>query len=172
MCGRFTLKTSKAKIAELIGLHESLPLFEPRFNFAPSQPVHAIELGEGRFRLLYSPGFVQGIAAGDEFRLLDHHGAFEVTRHAGNVAVQVFRFEPLAPLAEGLVRRVAELGGVLDGQIERGMVFTIPITAGFPAIESVFNEFVSAHPGTEWMFGNVYDTRDGVTPLNWWVNEP
>ena len=79
--------------------------------------------------------------------------------------------DPLAPLAEGLVRRVAELGGVLDGQIERGMVFTIPIAAGFPAIESVFNEFVSSHPGTEWLFSNVYDPRDGVTPLNWWVQE-
>jgi hypothetical protein len=42
-----------------------------------------------------------------------------------------------------------ELGGVLDGQIERGMVFTIPVAAGFPAIESVFNLFVSSHPGTE-----------------------
>jgi hypothetical protein len=30
MCGRFTLKTSRAKIAELIGSSKSLPLFEPR----------------------------------------------------------------------------------------------------------------------------------------------
>jgi hypothetical protein len=42
---------------------------------------------------------------------------------------------------------VAELGGVLDGQIERGMVFTIAAAAGFPAIDSVFNQFVSAPPG-------------------------
>jgi hypothetical protein len=135
------------------------------------EPVHAVELSDGRFRLLYSPGFVQGIAAGDEFRLLDEPGAFEVTRRSGNVAVQVFGSEPLAPLAEGLVRGVAELGGVLDGQIERGMVFTIPVVAGFPAIEAVFNEFVSSHPKTEWLFGNVYDPTDGVTPLNWWVQE-
>jgi hypothetical protein len=40
------------------------------------------------------------------------------------------------------------------------------------AIEFVFIEFVAAHPGTEWMFGNVYDPRDGVTPLNWWVQRP
>jgi hypothetical protein len=39
MCGRFTLKTSRAKIAELIGNSKSLPLFEPRYNIAPSQPV-------------------------------------------------------------------------------------------------------------------------------------
>jgi hypothetical protein len=136
------------------------------------EPVHAVELGEGRFRLLHSPGCVEGIAAGDEFGLLDEQEAIEVTRRSGNVAVRVFGTEPLAPLAEGLVRRVAELGGVLDGQIERGMVFTIPVAAGFPAIESVFNEFVSSHPGTEWLFGNVYDPTDGVTPLNRWVQEP
>jgi hypothetical protein len=147
-------------------------LVEYRDGGPSVEPVHAVELGEGRFRLLYSPGFVEGIAAGDEFRLLDEHGAFEVTRRSGNVGVQVFGSDPLAPVAEGLVRRVAELGGVLDGQIERGMVFTIPVVAGFPAIESVFNEFVSAHPGIEWMFGNVYDPRDGVTPLNWRVQEP
>jgi hypothetical protein len=121
---------------------------------------------------MHSPGFVEGIAAGDEFRLVEEHGAFEVTRRSGNVAVQVFGSEPLAPLAFGLVARVAELGGVLDGQIERGMVFTIPVAAGFPAIESVFDEFVSVHRGTTWMYGNVYDPRDGVTPLNWWVHEP
>jgi putative SOS response-associated peptidase YedK len=44
MCGRFTLKTSKAKIAELIGSSKSLPLFEPRFNIAPSQPVLAVRI--------------------------------------------------------------------------------------------------------------------------------
>ena len=44
MCGRFTLKTSRAKIAELIGSLKSLPLFGPRFNIAPSQPVLAIRI--------------------------------------------------------------------------------------------------------------------------------
>jgi putative SOS response-associated peptidase YedK len=44
MCGRFTLKTSKAKIAELIGSSKRLPLFEPRFNIAPSQPVLAVRI--------------------------------------------------------------------------------------------------------------------------------
>jgi putative SOS response-associated peptidase YedK len=44
MCGRFTLKTSRAKIAELIGTSKSLPLFEPRYNIAPSQPVLAVRI--------------------------------------------------------------------------------------------------------------------------------
>jgi putative SOS response-associated peptidase YedK len=44
MCGRLTLKTSRAKITELIGSLKSLPLFEPRYNIAPSQPVLAVRI--------------------------------------------------------------------------------------------------------------------------------
>ena len=48
MCGRFTLKTSRAKITELIGNSKSLPLFEPRYNIAPSQPVLAVRIEPDR----------------------------------------------------------------------------------------------------------------------------
>jgi putative SOS response-associated peptidase YedK len=44
MCGRFTLKTSRAKIQELIGRSKPLPLFEPRFNICPSQQVLAVRI--------------------------------------------------------------------------------------------------------------------------------
>jgi hypothetical protein len=43
MCDRFTLKTSPARIAKLLGL-KSVPAFEPRYNIAPSQPVLAVRL--------------------------------------------------------------------------------------------------------------------------------
>ncbi len=46
MCGRFTLKTSRAKIDELIGGLKPMPLFEPRFNIAPSQPILALRIGK------------------------------------------------------------------------------------------------------------------------------
>ena len=46
---------------------------------------------------------------------------------------------------------------------------TVPVSAGFPAIEAVFNAWVAEHPGWEWSFGNVYDPADGVTPLGWWA---
>jgi len=52
------------------------------------------------------------------------------------------------------------------------MVFTVPVGAGFPKIEAIFNDLVAAHPEMEWLFGNVYDPGDGVTPLNWWVETP
>jgi putative SOS response-associated peptidase YedK len=56
MCGRFTLKTSRAIIKELLGKLKPLPLFEPRFNIAPSQQVLAIridpETGDTQWTLL------------------------------------------------------------------------------------------------------------------------
>lgn len=43
MCGRFTLRTPPRAVAELFDLPE-LPLFEPRYNIAPSQSVMAARL--------------------------------------------------------------------------------------------------------------------------------
>jgi putative SOS response-associated peptidase YedK len=40
MCGRFTLKTSKARIKEMFRL-EGIGEFDPRYNIAPSQQVLA-----------------------------------------------------------------------------------------------------------------------------------
>jgi len=133
------------------------------------EPVHVADLGDGRFRLLYSPGLVQGIAAGDEFRLADDDGRFEVLSRAGNLAVQVFSSGPVGELRAELADRVARLGGTLDGAIERGPAFTVPFVAGFAAVEAVLNQWVEEHPDWEWYYGNVYRTADGVTPLNWWL---
>ena len=134
-----------------------------------TEPVHVADLGAGRFRLLYSPGLVQGIAAGDEFRLRDDDGRFDVLSRAGNLALQVYSREPVGQLRAALVARVSALNGTLDGAIERGLAFSVPLAAGFPAIEAVFNRWVEEHPGWEWYYGNVYSTADGVTPLNWWL---
>ena len=136
---------------------------------AAKEPVHVAGLADGRFRLLYSPGLVQGIAAGDEFRLLDDDGRFEVTSRSGNLAIQVFSPVRVDELRDELVARVVRLGGRLDGAIERGLAFTVPIATGFAAIEEVFNGWIEEHAGWEWHYGNVYKTSDGVTPLNWWL---
>lgn len=132
--------------------------------------VHVEPIEPGRFRLCYSPGFVQGVAAGDELRVLDEHGAFEVTRRAGNVCVQLFSEGKNAPSGE-LVSAVEKLGGALDGRIDQGLVFTIPVAVGFANMEATFERWVADHPGWEWGYGNVYDLKDGVTPLNWWTAE-
>ena len=41
MCGRYTLHSSRKRVATQFGLAE-MPLFEPRYNIAPTQPVFAV----------------------------------------------------------------------------------------------------------------------------------
>ena len=145
-----------------------LLLIEYRQEQPLKEPVHAQHLEGDRYRVLFSPGLVQGVAGGDDIRVLNDDGKFEVVRRGGTLAIQVFANDPVEPLRDELAQQVAKLDGVLDGAIEYGLVFTIPVAAGFPAIESVFNAWVDQHPGWEWYYGNVYDPSDGVTPLNWW----
>ena len=133
------------------------------------EPVHAEAMGGSRYRLLSSPGFVVGVAAGDEIDLLGDDGQFRVVRRGGNVAVQLFSKEPVAGFRDAIAAAVRnELGGVLDGGVERGLVFTIPAAVGFAAIEALFDYEVHTRPGTEWMYGNVYDPDTGE-PLGWWT---
>lgn len=140
-----------------------------QIDTSSQEPVHTEELENGNLQLLYSPGFIRGIAAGDEFRIVGPEGEFEVVKRYGNVAVQVYADHPVEPYKKELEIAVQSMRGTLDGSIEKGMVFTIPISAGFDSIENLFDDFVKSRSGIEWYYGNVYDPHDGVTPLNWWV---
>ena len=89
-----------------------------------SEPVHAELVGDRRYRVLSSPGFVLGVAAGDEIELSGEDGQFRVLRHGGNLAVQLFSKEPVRGFRESLAAKVRDsLKGVLDGGIDRGLVF-------------------------------------------------
>ncbi|MBL7258614.1 hypothetical protein [Paractinoplanes lichenicola] len=57
----------------------------------------------------------------------------------------------------------------LDGLVElpadrRFIVITVPLTAGFPAIEAAVNAWTAAR-NCGWEYGNVHDE-------DWWVGEP
>ncbi len=130
------------------------------FEDVPASPV----IGGGRL-LACSPGLALGAAAGDEIQV-DESGTFRVLRHGGNLAVHVHGEEPLN--VDTVDADLQQLGGCLDGGHDRLRIFTVPVTAGFPAIEAVLEAFVAKTPGAEWYFGNVYDPADGTTPLNWW----
>lgn len=129
-------------------------------------------LGAQRYLLLASPGFVEGLAAGDEFELdTSVSGGVRVLRRGGNLCVWFYHSEPLDETSDVTadVRGVAEsLGGRLDGGYSRMLVLTIPLSAGFDAVASAFDEAVARHTGSTWLYGNVYDPSDGTTPLNWW----
>lgn len=129
------------------------------------EPVHAASFGGSRYRIEFTPGLAYGIAAGDEIEL-SPDGLYTVTDRAGNIAVRVFSASAFAGVQLGLTAEVENLGGRLDGSIDRGLAFTIPLRAGFAPIENVFKRFVASHPGCEWEYGNVY-AEDG-TALGWW----
>ena len=128
--------------------------------------------GDGRYRLLASPGFVEGLAAGDEFELdpgapLGHR----VVRRGGNLCVWFYHTEPLtetSAVTSDIVRVAESLGGRLDGGYSRMLVLTIPLAAGFDAVARAFDDAVRRHAASSWLYGNVYDPADGVTPLEWW----
>jgi hypothetical protein len=61
-----------------------------------------------------------------------------------------------------------EIAGWLDGSADKLLVYTIPWRSGFVAIEGVIGTLQSRFPSMEWYYGNVYDSKDGITPLNWW----
>lgn len=59
MCGRYTLRTDSRRVADSFGVAD-VPLFAPRYNIAPTQPVVAVRAdpGGGRAALLLRWGLV------------------------------------------------------------------------------------------------------------------
>lgn len=121
------------------------------------------------YELVHSPLFVRNLAAGDVFRMDKDRGAhFSVLKRSGKLAVRVFSKASIEALAEELTPKVEKLDGSLDITTERALAYSLHVNIGFSAIEALFDDVMSRYPDTVWYFGNIYDPRDGVTPLNWW----
>lgn len=135
------------------------------------ESVRVEDLGEKRYRVLASPGLLEGFAGGDEIELTpgEEPPGFRVTKRGGNVCVQFYYKGDLKSCARDLGAKAAALSGRIDGEAPGLLVFTIPAAAGFPAIERIFYGAERQYPGSRWMYGNVYDPADGKTPLNWWM---
>lgn len=119
------------------------------------------------YEVLASPGLVLGVAAGDTIRLTAP-GEFDVVARGGNVCVQLFRGSGVAEVEELATRRLSSVGGWLDGRSAKQLVYTVPASAGFGPLEQALGQVVARFPDVEWFYGNVYDPKDGVTPLDWW----
>ena len=128
-------------------------------------------LGENHYLVLASPGLAEGIAAGDEIELApDEPLGYRTLKRGGNISVQFFWHDgDIKQCLRELEPKAQAIGGALDGETSGLLVFTIPATAGFPAIEEIFSDAKKRYPGSHWMYGNVFDPADGKTPLNWWV---
>jgi hypothetical protein len=125
-------------------------------------------LGPDHYRLLASPGILDGLASGDTFTVDPASHAYRVREHGGNLCVQVWYpgLDLAGRVDAELVPGVIRLGGTLDGRGQELSSFTIPLSAGMPAIEELFNAWVDDADGATWSFGNAYED-DGTTPLPW-----
>lgn len=131
------------------------------------ESVPAEFLGEGRYRLLQSPAFARGLAMGDKI-LLSDKGLPQLEQHSGNLCVRVISREGLDALEQQLTSKLEKLGGTLDINTPRILVYSIHVSCGFDEIEKILNNTLTDSTQATWMYGNVYDPADGQTPLNWW----
>ncbi len=130
------------------------------------ESVPAENLGEGRYRLLQSPAFARDLARGDKIALAAD-GRPVLEQRSGNLCVRVISREGLDHLEQKLTSKLEKLGGALDINTSRILVYSIHVSCGFDDIEKILSEAMSGSDAT-WLYGNVYDPADGETPLNWW----
>ncbi|WP_159041687.1 DUF4265 domain-containing protein [Streptomyces aureus] len=135
----------------------------PVFETLPARSV-----GLGGYELMGSPGMVEGCAAGDVLKI-DSDGLFQIERRGPNLCIQAFGRPPFAAESvDSLSRAFAPLAGLVEAPADRRfLVVTVPVDAGFPAVEAVMETWAPSVSGLlEWGFGNVFGP-DGE-PLNWW----
>jgi hypothetical protein len=151
------------------------PVYEKVAVIAAAEAESAQDAGVsvgGSYQLLHSPGFVRGLARGDSFTLISSKaGSFEVTQRSGNLAVRVYSKMPSQSLDAALTPQVNQLDGRRDVMSENLLVYSIGVTAGFEAIEAVFDQALSGSADASWNYGNVYDEHTGQA-LNWWLRKP
>lgn len=144
--------------------HEGSPSFEM---------VPCTEVAKNRYRLEGSPGFAPGVAMGDEIELLDAGDlGYRVVERSGNVCIRLF----LNRCSDRDRTQMAAMAERLDGMVDGGLdtdsshllILTMHLSSGFDAIEQLMEQITRQFDVDSWMYGNVYDPRDGVTPLNWW----
>jgi hypothetical protein len=126
------------------------------------------ELDTGALQLVQSPAFVKGLASGDVIRCDVPKQEFEIVQRSGNLSVRVFSRDDITAVTDALTPELEKLGGELDVETPRMLVYSIHVSCGFGTIEAILNEHVGRDGKSMWMYGNVYDPVDGETPLNWW----
>ncbi len=119
------------------------------------------------FQLVKSPAFIKGLASGYVVKMLADRKEFEIKHHGGNLCIRVYAKTGLAAISEQLPPELEKLGGELDIETERFLIYSIHVSCGFSTIEGLLNRYVTEVGGL-WLYGNVYDPVDGTTPLNWW----
>jgi hypothetical protein len=138
---------------------------EPVYEEVPARLRH-----EDLVEVLGTPALALGCAAGDTIDV-QADGTFAVITRGGNVSVLVYAAVALSTTALSDLRSaLLPLGAVVEVPPARKIaVATIPVRAGFEAIEAAMKDWITGREGVEWFYGNVYD--GGGEPLRWWEAE-
>lgn len=126
------------------------------------------ELEDGTLQLVQSPAFAKGLASGDTLRMLPQSREFDLVKRSGNLSIRVFSKGDIQHLSDDLTPELEKLGGELERETPRMLGYCIHVSCGFETIETILNRYVGLDGQSQWMYGNVYDPKDGITPLNWW----
>ncbi len=133
-----------------------------------AERIQVVEADDNSFVVVRAPAFIKGLAKGDQISFDQNDKTFELLKRSGNLCLRVFAREDIQQLAEDLTPEIEKLGGELDFETARMLVYSIHVSCGFAAIEKVLDDLVGEETDSMWLYGNVYDPKDGVTPLNWW----
>ena len=157
--------SQKTELPFLAGLGSSgEPVFE-------SLEVEILLDNPDLVRLMKSPLLTRSLAAGDTLKVLNPETAeYEIISRSGNLCIRVFDATEKLEMEQNLTSNLEKLGGSLDLQTERALVYSIHVSIGFQTIEELFNDACGDNPDTVWYYGNVYDPEDGITPLEWWLD--
>src|SRR5690349_19997252 len=79
----------------------------------------------GQLQLVKSPAFVKGLASGDVIRCDVPNQQFEIVQRSCNLSVRVFSRDDIAVLADALTPEIEKLGGDLDVETPRMLVYSI-----------------------------------------------
>jgi hypothetical protein len=149
-----------------------LPVIDKDIRRSILERVVAETLDGRRYRLMQSPGLVQGVAAGDVIELVDSElQGFPVLERGGNICVWLFfsvREHLTGAYASEATNAIQAIGGTREGGTKQSLIFLFPISVGFKAIEQAMHRVTEGIPGADWSYGNVYDLHG--KPINWWLD--
>ncbi len=124
---------------------------------------------EGYYEILKAPLFVRNLARGDVIATGPQaQGTYTLIQRSGNLAIRIFSKNKLDELELVLTPEVEKLDGSLDIQTPRALSYSLHVNLGFAVIEALFDNMMASFADTVWYYGNVYDPRNGLNPLNWW----
>jgi Domain of unknown function (DUF4265) len=109
-------------------------------------PVHeelqALEVKQGIFRLLSSPGLALNMAKNDLIAIPAYDQPAQVLERGGNFCIHIYADAISSEERSALEQQVERaLGGSVDGVFEGNMSISVPATAGMERIREFFDAF-------------------------------